>query len=130
MFAGTRVVFYCHFPDKLLAGGAYVEGKIQRSGGLLKRLYRLPMDLLEEITTGESSPPDLSILSENSLSIPGQADIILANSKFTARVFKTHFASIHMTPKVVYPGINLAAYEAKAADPTDPDVTQVLSYVP
>ncbi|KAH8100331.1 alpha-1,3-mannosyltransferase ALG2 [Cristinia sonorae] len=108
VLGGTRVVFYCHFPDKLLAGGAYVEGKIQRSGGLLKRLYRLPMDLLEEITTA-------------------QADVILANSKFTARVFKTHFTSIRVTPRVVYPGINLAAYEATAIDPSDPDVVQVLS---
>ncbi|TCD63974.1 Alpha-1,3-mannosyltransferase-like protein [Steccherinum ochraceum] len=107
-FAGTRVVFYCHFPDKLLAGGAYVEGKIQRSGGLLKRLYRLPMDFLEEITTA-------------------QADIILANSNFTARVFKTHFSSIHVVPKVVHPGINLKAYEAAVGDPKDPDVLQVIS---
>lgn len=45
------MVFYCHFPDKLLAGGAY-EGKVPRSGGWLKRVYRLPMDMLEELTTG------------------------------------------------------------------------------
>jgi alpha-1,3/alpha-1,6-mannosyltransferase len=47
----TRVVFYCHFPDKLLADGAYVEGETQKRGGLLKRLYRLPVDKLEEVTT-------------------------------------------------------------------------------
>lgn len=51
-----RVVFYCHFPDKLLANGEYAEGKaFRRRGGLLKRLYRLPMDLLEEITTSACS---------------------------------------------------------------------------
>ena len=50
-FGHTRVVFYCHFPDKLLADGAYVEGKIQRKGGILKRIYRFPMDWLEELTT-------------------------------------------------------------------------------
>ena len=49
-FAHTRVLFYCHFPDKLLAEGAYVEGQMKR-GSSLKRLYRLPMDLLEEVTT-------------------------------------------------------------------------------
>ena len=49
----TRVVFYCHFPDKLLADGAYVEGDIRRKGGLLKRLYRFPVDKLEEVTTRE-----------------------------------------------------------------------------
>ena len=53
-FSGTRVVFYVHFPDKLLADGAYVEGRTRRTGSLLKRMYRLPVDLLEEITTRES----------------------------------------------------------------------------
>jgi len=108
VFAHTRVVFYCHFPDKLLANGAYVEGKVKRKGSLLKRVYRFPMDWLEEATTR-------------------QADIILANSKFTSRVFKAHFSSISSTPKVVYPGINLSAYESKSVDGRDPDVLQVVS---
>ncbi|CAL1703269.1 unnamed protein product [Somion occarium] len=108
MFGHTRVVFYCHFPDKLLADGAYVEDRIQRKGGLLKRIYRFPMDWLEEATTR-------------------QADIILANSNFTARVFQAHFRSIQVTPEVVYPGINLAAYEVSSVDDKDPDVLQVAS---
>lgn len=37
--------------------------------------------------------------------------MILANSLFTARVFKSYFSSIKQLPSVVYPGINLAAYE-------------------
>ena len=50
----TRVVFYCHFPDKLLANGAFVEGNlVKKNVGLLKWLYRLPMDWLEEVTTSE-----------------------------------------------------------------------------
>ncbi|KAH9930828.1 alpha-1,3-mannosyltransferase ALG2 [Fomitopsis serialis] len=104
----TRAVFYCHFPDKLLADGAYVEGKGRRRGSLLKRVYRLPMDWLEEFTTR-------------------QADVILANSKFTARVFKMHFASIPSTPKVVYPGINLSAYEATSFDTQDQDILDIAS---
>lgn len=58
---GKRVVFYCHFPDKLLAGGkvAAVEGVGRTtSGGLkdvLKKLYRVPVDWIEETTTGEPS---------------------------------------------------------------------------
>jgi len=49
------VVFYCHFPDKLLAGGAFVEGEVVlKKLGLAKRLYRLPMDWLEEVTTRAS----------------------------------------------------------------------------
>ena len=51
LLAGRRVVFYCHFPDKLLANGEFVEGKMHMRGGWLKRVYRLPMDRLEEITT-------------------------------------------------------------------------------
>lgn len=41
---GSKIVFYCHFPDKLLAGKSSV----------LKTLYRMPMDLLEELTTGNA----------------------------------------------------------------------------
>ena len=52
-FAGTRVVFYCHFPDQLLANGEFVEDPRRRKkGSLVKRIYRLPMDWLEEWTTG------------------------------------------------------------------------------
>lgn len=51
-FAGTRVLFYCHFPDKLLADGAYEEGRpTKKNAGLLKRMYRAPMDWVEEATT-------------------------------------------------------------------------------
>lgn len=55
LFAGRRVVFYCHFPDKLLANGEFSEdvGKMRMRGGLLKRVYRMPMDWVEEVTTRE-----------------------------------------------------------------------------
>lgn len=50
----TRVVFYCHFPDKLLANGAFIEGELHKKDvSLAKRIYRVPMDWLEEITTSE-----------------------------------------------------------------------------
>ncbi|KZV85002.1 hypothetical protein EXIGLDRAFT_775985 [Exidia glandulosa HHB12029] len=53
--AGKRVVFYCHFPDKLLAAGEYTDDDTQkRPVGLLKRIYRVPMDWLEEVTTRAS----------------------------------------------------------------------------
>ncbi|KAF9487208.1 glycosyltransferase family 4 protein, partial [Pleurotus eryngii] len=107
-FGKTRVVFYCHFPDKLLANGEFVEGRFANiKGGVLKRLYQIPMDWVEELTTR-------------------QADIILANSKFTSRVFQTYFRSIPRVPRIVYPGINVSAYEA-AVDLSDPDIVQVLS---
>ena len=49
-----KVLFYCHFPDMLLT---------QRKS-TLKKLYRMPIDWLEEKTTG-------------------QADVVLVNSNFT-----------------------------------------------
>jgi alpha-1,3/alpha-1,6-mannosyltransferase len=57
-----------------------------------------------------------------------QADVILANSKFSARVTKSNFASLREIPKVVYPGVNIAAYEL-TTDFSDPDILQVSSYV-
>jgi len=121
-----RVVFYCHFPDKLLADGEFVDGRARkRKGGLLKWLYRLPMDLLEELTT-RAFPQLPPIYMSTETFLLGQADIILANSQFTARVFKSHFPTIHRTPKVIYPGINISAYES-TLDMTDPDIATVLS---
>lgn len=49
---GKRVVFYCHFPDKVLSMGTYSEDN-RRYESLLKRLYRAPVDILEEFTTGK-----------------------------------------------------------------------------
>ncbi|KAG6827674.1 hypothetical protein H0H92_010805 [Tricholoma furcatifolium] len=107
----TRVVFYCHFPDKLLAHGAFIEGVNKASqASLLKRIYRLPMDWLEEITTR-------------------QADVILANSKFTARVTKSYFKTISRPLRVVYPGINISVYESTVVA-EDPDILAVTSDKP
>ncbi|KAK6132598.1 hypothetical protein DH2020_033700 [Rehmannia glutinosa] len=58
----SKVVFYCHFPDMLLA----------QHTTILRRIYRKPINFLEEITTG-------------------MADLILVNSKFTASTFAKTF---------------------------------------
>ncbi|KAK7023833.1 alpha-1,3/1,6-mannosyltransferase ALG2 [Favolaschia claudopus] len=109
--ARTPVLFYCHFPDKLLANGEFVEGNLQKKRvGLLKRMYRYPMDWLEEVTTR-------------------QADVILSNSNFTARVFKSYFPSITQTPTTLYPGINISAYEMEV-DASDPDIVAIASDFP
>ena len=53
--SGSRVVFYCHFPDKLLSAGWTIgpDGEsVRETGGVLRRLYRWPIDKLEEWTTG------------------------------------------------------------------------------
>ena len=40
-FTGAKILFYCHFPDKLLT----------KRQSFLKRLYRMPIDFFEETTT-------------------------------------------------------------------------------
>jgi len=126
----TRVVFYCHFPDKLLANGTYFSGEnlVKEQGSLLKRIYRYPMDLLEELTTSASIELELNRIYHFNSILIGQADVILANSKFTARVFRSHFPSIRSNPDVIYPGINIQAYTTQL-DLTDPEITKVTSYV-
>ncbi|OAY54771.1 alpha-1,3/1,6-mannosyltransferase ALG2 isoform X1 [Manihot esculenta] len=81
----TKVVFYCHFPDLLLAQHTTV----------LRRLYRKPIDFVEEITTGK-------------------ADLILVNSKFTAYTFANTFKHLHsrgIRPAVLYPAVNVDQFD-------------------
>lgn len=73
-----RVIFYCHFPDKLLA----------KQGGILKTLYRWPFDWLESWSTGCS-------------------DTIVVNSNFTKGIFKRAFPRLRQRqPGVVYPCVD------------------------
>jgi alpha-1,3/alpha-1,6-mannosyltransferase len=79
LLPSARVVFYCHFPDLLLA---------QRSSWL-KRAYRAPLDAVEQRTTG-------------------MADLLLVNSGFTRRVFAETFSRLHARgarPDVLYPAV-------------------------
>ncbi|XP_057474553.1 uncharacterized protein LOC130762743 isoform X2 [Actinidia eriantha] len=81
----TKVVFYCHFPDLLLAQHSTV----------LRRIYRKPLDILEEITTG-------------------MADLILVNSKFTATTFANTFKHLDargLKPSVLYPAVNVDQFD-------------------
>ncbi|CAG8672216.1 5663_t:CDS:2, partial [Paraglomus occultum] len=89
---GAKVVFYCHFPDKLLT----------KRESILKMMYRWPIDKLEEITTGIS-------------------DRILVNSQFTAGIFRESFPSIKQTPEVLYPSIHLESYD-KEVNLNDPSI--------
>lgn len=74
-----KVIFYCHYPDMLLT----------TRSSFLKSLYRRPLDLLEEITTG-------------------CADCILVNSQFTESVFRSTFRRLsHIKLSVLYPTCNL-----------------------
>lgn len=77
-----KVVFYCHYPDQLLAARDLP----------LKRLYRMPLDRLEEATTA-------------------RADSVLVNSRFTLGVFQRTFRRVQKQPDVLYPSINTAAID-------------------
>ena len=57
---GNKVVFYCHFPDKLLC----IERK-----SYTKKLYRLVIDTLEEVTTGNIYILILLQINTNTLTI-------------------------------------------------------------
>jgi len=95
------VLFYCHFPDKLLC---------TERESFFKRLYRLPFDLLEDMTTACSSK-------------------ICVNSQFTAGVFQEAFPlSRRLHPQadlaVLYPAIPLAPLRTPATEIRAKDLKQ------
>lgn len=106
----ARVLFYCHFPDKLLAPRCRADDR-RRPASLLRRLYRKPFDALEEWSTRA-------------------ADAVVVNSNFTARVFAQAFPSILRAPSVVYPSVvpPPKAKEKEAA--TETTTTTTLKGVP
>ncbi|KAJ2835416.1 Alpha-1,3-mannosyltransferase-like protein [Coemansia erecta] len=80
-YAQAHILFYCHFPDLLLAPH---ETRLQR-------VYRAPFDLLERMTTGE-------------------ADRVVVNSRFTQETFRRVFPTLPL-PCVVHPALNCTAYD-------------------
>ncbi|CAN8240330.1 unnamed protein product [Cochlearia groenlandica] len=101
----SKVVFYCHFPDLLLA----------KHTTLLRRMYRKPIDFIEEQTTGLVSFPLYfhqygTVCSYIVCGLAGMADMILVNSKFTASTFANTFKCLHARgsrPAVLYPAVNI-----------------------
>ena len=88
---GAKILFYCHFPDQLLT----------KRKTCLKKVYRWPIDKLEEWTTG-------------------RAHQVLVNSKFTASKFHSTFLSLSwIKPTVLYPSLNFSAFDQKPAELTD-----------
>jgi alpha-1,3/alpha-1,6-mannosyltransferase len=83
----AKIIFYCHFPDKLMA---------PRRGGWY-RWYRAPIDHLEEVITGI-------------------AHRILVNSGYTAAAFRRAYPHLRgSAPEVLYPGVNTSRYEGSEA---------------
>jgi len=77
----AKVLFYCHFPDQLLT----------HRSNVFKRVYRYPLDWLEQVTTG-------------------CADRVVVNSNFTATVFRDTFPALsHITPQVIYPSMDFSS---------------------
>ena len=77
-----RVIYYCHFPDKLLS--------TNRTGRVM-RCYRYFLDYAEELTTGMASD-------------------ILVNSNFTRSIFEKSFPILrrrhpNLRPQILYPAI-------------------------
>lgn len=95
MKRGSKVLFYCHFPDMLLA----------QHTTRLRRLYRAPLNWIEEWTTGK-------------------ADCVLVNSEFTASTFGSTFRRLQargLHPAVLYPAVDVHQFDNVLHDP--PDVT-------
>lgn len=74
-----KVLFYCHYPDALLAP--------KSRNPLRTLLYRGFLDYAEERTML-------------------QADKIVANSEFTANVFMRHFTNAKDKPDILYPAVD------------------------
>ncbi|CAB4309828.1 unnamed protein product [Prunus armeniaca] len=95
----TKVLFYCHFPDLLLA----------QHTTILRRIYRKPIDFIEEMTT---AIPYHIIFSNDTAA--GIADKILVNSKFTASMFAKTFKHLDargVQPAVLYPAVNVNQFD-------------------
>ncbi|KAL0246280.1 hypothetical protein GEMRC1_007492 [Eukaryota sp. GEM-RC1] len=107
-----KVLFYCHFPDKLLSPGAgkqlsqrtglSIQNINSKSNSFCSRfvltplshLYRLPLNLAEELSTG-------------------CANTIVVNSVYTRNVFQAAFrflARRELFPEVVYPAVRLCSF--------------------
>ncbi|XP_058203122.1 uncharacterized protein LOC131317606 [Rhododendron vialii] len=81
----TKVGFYCHFPDLLLA----------QHTTILRQIYQKPIDFIEEVTTG-------------------MADLILVNNIFTASTFAGTFKHLHargIKPAVLYLAVNVEQFD-------------------
>lgn len=91
-FFRRKVLFYCHFPDKLLC--------VERTS-IFKKIYRFFLDLFEEIT----------LLSAN---------LILVNSNFTQQIFYANFPILKKMKKpteVLYPSIDLKKFDDLLKNP-------------
>jgi alpha-1,3/alpha-1,6-mannosyltransferase len=84
LFHRGRIMFYCHYPDKLL---------VSRRARWY-RWYRGPIDAIEQWATG-------------------MADRVLVNSRFTAAAFRRAFPKLGaVETNVLQPGVDMARYQS------------------
>jgi len=104
------VVFYCHFPDKLLARTLQVDahGHGRTPLAPVRQLYRLAVDFLEEYSMRYAS-------------------VTLVNSRFTVSVFEEAFKSLRSVPMVVHPSVQPAEEDSDYVEDFAPDELIVLS---
>ncbi len=85
-FFNRKVLFYCHFPDKLLC----VERK-----SFVKKLYRLVIDSVEELSLYF-------------------ANLIVVNSLYTKDIFAKNFKLLNrwgIHPDVLYPAVDFTTFK-------------------
>jgi alpha-1,3/alpha-1,6-mannosyltransferase len=85
------VLFYCHFPDLLLARG--------RAASALKRAYRVPFDWLEEVSMG-------------------YADAVAVNSGFTQGIVRQTWPRLasKVQTEIVYPCVDVSRGQGDGED--------------
>ncbi len=76
----SKILFYCHYPDRLLA---------LRDQGRLYQLYRLPLDWLEALGMRA-------------------AHRVVVNSRFTASKLLGILPRARLSPEVLYPGVPIS----------------------
>lgn len=89
-FFGYKTIFYCHYPDKLLAP----------KGGIIKKIYRFFIDLWEEVSLFYSNK-------------------IFVNSEFTRGVFEKHFKLLKrakVKTDLLYPSIDFSKFDADGVE--------------
>jgi alpha-1,3/alpha-1,6-mannosyltransferase len=103
LYPRAKILFYGHFPDRLLAKP---ETGVRK---YIKQAYRLPFDFIEDWSTACS-------------------DSIVVNSKFTRSVFKQTFPRLRTRElKVVYPCVDTAEKAAGSQKPIWSDKKLLLS---
>lgn len=88
----AKILFYCHFPDRLLAS---------QLGGLY-RWYRVPIDWSERTAIG-------------------MAHLVIANSRFTASIIGRTFPRLG-PPRLLYPGVDVARFASNGRTAPDDSI--------